>query len=122
MKTILATLATLAFGLVAFPETAEARPHCGTGQSYTYVSGHTSCGCPIYKRKVVVGYDCYNRPIYRYYSVPVTHRCRSHHRSRYSRSHYHRNRSHYYRSRYSHHRGRSSISFSTRYGNFRVCR
>lgn len=124
MKTILATLVTVAFGLIALPEKAEARPHCGVGHSYTYASGHASCGCTVYKRRVIVGYDCYHRPIYRYYSVPIVHRCRSHYSSPYYRGHrHHRHYDRYYRGRYHRgHYGHSSISFRTRYGNVRICR
>ncbi|BDS07475.1 hypothetical protein NT6N_25150 [Oceaniferula spumae] len=123
MKTLLATIATVFVGLVALPEKAEARPHHGhVGQSYTYVSGHSSCGCAVYKRRVVTGYDCYHRPIYRYYSVPVVHRCRSHHSSRYyrhdvPRGHY--DRSHYRRNSHSGHRG---VVISGRHGSVRICR
>jgi len=121
MKTILATIATVIVGFIALPSQAEARPHSGhIGQSITYVSGHTSCGCAIYKRKVVVGYDRYHRPIYRYYSVPIVHRCRSNHSSyRYntpSRSHY--GRSHYSRGNYS----RSGVTISGRHGSVRIRR
>ncbi|MFK7909237.1 MAG: hypothetical protein AB8F34_01405 [Akkermansiaceae bacterium] len=121
MKTILATLATIAISLIALPEKAEARS-CSSGNSYTYVSGHTSCGCPVYTRRVVSGYDCYNRPTYRYYRVPVTHRCRSHYSSRSYRSHNHSygHRNHYSRS--SRNYGRSSINYRTRYGSVRICR
>lgn len=127
MKTLLATIATAALGLIALPEKAEARPHRGTGHSYTYSIGTTSCGCPIYQRRVVTGYDCYHRPIYRYYSVPVTHRCSSHYRSHHHHGHHHarhhdHHRSHYYHRGHRGHRGHSSVTFRTRYGNVRVCR
>ncbi|BDS05336.1 hypothetical protein NT6N_03760 [Oceaniferula spumae] len=76
MKTILATLATIIVSFAALPEKAEAAPHPHhIGHSYTYCSGHAPCGCRVYKRRIIVGYDCYHRPIYRYYSVPVVHRC-----------------------------------------------
>ena len=102
MKTLLITLATVLLGLVALPNTAEARS-CSTGSSHTYHSGRSSCGCSIYTRRVITGYDCYNRPSYRYYSVPVTHSCRSHYSSTYHRGH----SNHYsHRSRHSNHRSR----------------
>ena len=123
MKTLLAILATTAFSLVALPTKAEARS-CNTGHSYTYAIGKTSCGCTIYQRRVIVGYDCHRRPIYRYYSVPVTHRCRSHYRSPYYRS-YNRNcgsRNYYYNNNYRSYYGNRSISYHTRYGSVRICR
>lgn len=113
MKTLLAIAAVALAGL-AFPQTAEAG-HSRCDSSYTYVSGRTSCGCPIYTKRIFSGYDCYHRPIYRYVSVPVVHRCNhrssyhhghghySHHRDYYrghSRSHYSQHRD-YYRGGYS---------------------
>ncbi|MCP5536958.1 MAG: hypothetical protein H7A51_12095 [Akkermansiaceae bacterium] len=122
MKTILATLVTIIVGLVALPGTAEARPHDNCSSSYTYLSGNTACGCPVYTKRVFVGYDCYHRPIYRYYSVPVVHRCRSHYRPTYHNHPGHGSR-YYNNSRYPSHRGHSShISLRTRYGNVSICR
>lgn len=129
MKTILASAAAVIFGLVALPEKAEARPHHHhhIGHSHTYCSGYASCGCRIYKRRVVVSYDCYHRPVYRYYSVPIVHSCRSHrhhhhhyrHRSHH-RHHYHRD--HYHR--HHHHRGhhRRGVTISGRHGSIHVHR
>ena len=131
MKTILTTLATVVVGLLAFPDTAEARPHGHHGSSHTYKSGHSSCGCAIYTKRIISSYDCYHRPVYRYYSVPVVHKCRSNHsyRNHYSsgyrynsykghhRSHYgHRDR------RYGHRTYGSHISFRTGFGNVQICR
>ncbi|MBK1855683.1 hypothetical protein JO972_11985 [Verrucomicrobiaceae bacterium 5K15] len=115
MKTILATLATIFVGLVALPEKVEARPgHGHTGSSYTYRSGHSSCGCATYTRRVIVSYDCHRRPVYRYYSVPVVHNCRSHysHRS-------HSTRHHYSHRGHSSHRG---ITIRGPHGSVRICR
>lgn len=122
MKTILATLVTIVIGWVALPDTAEARSHSHCSSSYTYRSGCASCGCAIYTKRVFVGYDCYHRPIYRYYRQPIVHRCRSHYRPSHHNHRYHGN--HYnHRSRYSNHRGHSShISLRTRYGNVSICR
>lgn len=125
MKTILATIATVFVSLIAFSEKAEARPH-HVGHSYTYKSGHSSCGCATYTKRVIVSYDCYHRPVYRYYSVPIVHRCRTSHysggryyshsspRVHYSRSHYSRGSSHYSRSR--------GVTISGRHGSIRICR
>ena len=79
MKTLLAIAAVALTGL-ALPQKAEAG-HSSCNSSYTYQSGRTSCGCPIYTKRIFNGYDCYRRPIYRYISVPVVHRCRSNHYS-----------------------------------------
>ncbi|MEJ6570454.1 MAG: hypothetical protein QNL01_14855 [Akkermansiaceae bacterium] len=123
MKTILATLVTVVIGLVALPDTAEARSHghSSSSSSYTYVSGRASCGCTTYTKRVFTGYDCHRHPIYRYYSVPVVHRCRSSHNPHYSS---HSSHSNYYSgSRYSSYRGHSShINLRTRYGSVRICR
>lgn len=123
MKTIFAILTTVAFGLVALPEKAEARPYY-IGYSNHYAIGKTSCGCKIYQRSVLVGYDCHDRPIYRYYSVPVKHHCRSHYRSHHQRSYNHNygHRTRYYDHRYRGHRGHSSVNFRTRHGSVRICR
>ncbi len=132
MKIVIATLAIIV-GLFALSHNAEARSpkHCGS--SYTYRSGHASCGCPIYTKRIVSGYDCYNRPIYRYCGVPIVHRCNNkhgHYRSSYSRyhnNHYslNRYRSHY-GSRYAHHRYGSRYGghygFRTSFGSVRICR
>lgn len=109
MKTLLAIAATALVGLVT-PQTAEAgHSSCNTG--YTYQSGRSSCGCPIYTKRVLYSYDCYRRPLYRYYSVPVVHRC-SH-----SRSHSY---THYTPSRhYSHSYSRSHRSHSSRSSYYR---
>ena len=124
MKTILTTLVTVVVSLTALPNSAEARPHCDTHQSaYTYRSGWTSCGCSVYTKRVFTGYDCYHRPIYRYYRVPVVHRCQSHHNPHYRnhRSHY-RGNDYYQRNKRKHYRRHSRhISFDTRYGSIRIC-
>ncbi|MFD2158747.1 hypothetical protein ACFSW8_07555 [Rubritalea tangerina] len=68
------------FALAAFfaPQALEARS-CSSHSSYTYVSGYTSCGCPIYTKRVVRYYDCHGHPVYGYYRQPVTHRCKRSH-------------------------------------------
>ena len=115
MRTLLIITATALAGLL-LPQTAEAGySSCNTG--YTYQSGRSSCGCPVYTRRVVAGYDCYNRPVYRYYSVPVVHRCR-HTRSHSYTSHYtpsrHYGYSRSYSSRSNYHRGSYSRSSRSR--------
>lgn len=124
MKTLLATLATVVLGFVALPHTAEARPNGHHNSSYTYHSGNSSCGCATYTRRVFNGYDCHQRPTYRYYSVPVVHRCSSSRHGNHYGSHYSgHNQRGYVRSRYSNRRShRSSFSLRSRYGNMRICR
>lgn len=102
MKKLLATLAAALVGFVATPNTAEAGVHISIGSGYTYVSGRASCGCPIYTKRVVRGYDGYRRPIYNYYRQPFRCGCRTtyrppvrHHSSR-----------HYVSPRYTNSRGR----------------
>jgi len=118
MKTLLTTLVAIALGLIALPEKAEARP-CHVAYGKTYISGYTSCGCSIYTRRVVTGYDCRHRPIYRYYRLPVSHCCRSYSRSLYkSRCNSYRGISYY--GSYRH--GRSTLRYGNRYGSVSICR
>jgi hypothetical protein len=72
MKTVVTLLAVVGSLFVFTPE-AEARPNFGIR---VYVSGHTSCGCPIHTRRVLVGYQSCGTPIYRYHRQPVRHQCR----------------------------------------------
>ena len=74
----LAALITLC---VLTPQNVEARGRCHKS-GYTYVSGHTSCGCPVYTKRVVKYYDCRGYPVYAYYRQPVSHRCRTHYAPR----------------------------------------
>jgi len=74
MKHFLITLAVVFTGLFIFPQSAKA------GYGYNRCIGYSSCGCPIYQRRTIISYDCYNRPVYRYISVPIVHRCRTHYR------------------------------------------
>ncbi|MGJ8655359.1 MAG: hypothetical protein ACSHX6_02825 [Akkermansiaceae bacterium] len=95
MKKLLTYLSILTAAVLFTPNTAEARPH--SHGTTTYVSGHSSCGCPIYTKKVFVNHDRYGRPVYRYYSVPSNCNCRvkayrpsshySSHRSYHTNSH-----------------------------------
>lgn len=76
MKSLLATALAILAGFMATPNTAEAGIHISVGSGHTYVSGHASCGCPIYTQRVIRSYDCYNRPIYSYYRQPFNCNCR----------------------------------------------
>lgn len=75
MKKLLATVAAVFVSLFALPNSAEAGVRVSIGTGYNYVSGHASCGCPIYTKRVVRGYDRYSRPIYNYYRQPFSCRC-----------------------------------------------
>ncbi|MGJ8725448.1 MAG: hypothetical protein ACSHYB_12895 [Roseibacillus sp.] len=81
MKKLLTTIAAVLVGFVATPNTAEAGVHISIGTGYTYVSGRASCGCPIYTKRVVRGYDGYRRPIYSYYRQPFNCGCRTAYRA-----------------------------------------
>lgn len=60
MKTTIATLAIAALTFFAAAPQAEARH-----KNRVYVSGHTSCGSPIYQERYFVGYDRCGNPIWR---------------------------------------------------------
>ena len=81
MKKLLATLAAVLVGFVATPNTAEANIHISIGSSYSYVSGRASCGCPIYTKRVVRGFNRYHKPIYNYYRQPFRCSCHSSYRT-----------------------------------------
>ncbi|MGB6223498.1 hypothetical protein [Haloferula sp.] len=72
MKKFLTLIIIAAAAFVATPN-AEARPyHAG----HTYVSGRSSCGCPVYSQRFIAYYDQCGRPIYSVRRLPITHRCR----------------------------------------------
>lgn len=71
MKKLLAIALLTITSLVALPQTATAGP----SHSITYKSGHTACGCSIYTKRIIVGWDSCRRPIYRYIALPVAHHC-----------------------------------------------
>jgi len=130
MKIIIATLAIIV-GLLALSPTSEARSpkHCGS--SYTYRSGHASCGCAIYTKRILSGYDHCHRPIYRYCGVPIVHHChskRSHYSSSYRSSYGHHNNHYNHRNRYNNYSSRygsrygSHYGFRTSIGSIRICR
>ena len=105
MKKLLTTLAAVLVGFVATPNTAEAGVRISIGSSNIYTSGHASCGCPIYTKRVVRGFDHYRRPIYSYYRQPFKCGCRSAYRAPVVRHGYN---SRYVSPRYSNSRQHSS--------------
>jgi hypothetical protein len=114
MKKILTYLSILTAVFLFTPNTAEARTHSHCSSSY--VSGHSSCGCPIYTKKVFTGNDCYGRPMYRYYRQAASCSC-----NRYN----YRSSSRYTSSRHYSHRGynsNNSCNNNSRYSNSRRSR
>jgi len=87
MKKLLMLLTVLAAGVIAAPS-VEARPYHNHG-TQTYVSGYTSCGCPIYKQRYIVRYDHCGNPIYAYRVLPVSHGHSCHRNSYRSNNYYH---------------------------------
>ena len=81
MQKLLTILTVILIGLVVTPNTAEASIHLKIGSSHSYVSGRASCGCPIYTKRVVRGFDRYRKPIYSYYRQPFRCCCRKSYRS-----------------------------------------
>lgn len=67
MKTWIITPAIAALTLICATPRAEARSHRGHApSSYIYISGYRSCGTPVYTERVLIGYDRYGDPIWRY--------------------------------------------------------
>ncbi|MGJ8672803.1 hypothetical protein [Rubritalea sp.] len=79
LKKITPVLAAAAAMFAFTPQQVEARDHGHNQHSQTYASGRTNCGCAIYTKRVVKGYDCHGRPVYAHYSQPVKHSCKSSH-------------------------------------------
>lgn len=69
IKKLLAIAAVAMAGLLSAPQ-AEAGH---SGLNTTYRSGQSSCGCPIYTKRFVRGYDCRRQPIFGYSRVPISH-------------------------------------------------
>lgn len=124
MKNLIITLTSIFIGCIALPEKAQAG-HDRYGSSYTYRSSYSSCGCAVYKRRVIASYDCYGRPQYRYYSVPIVHSCHSSHYNRpnhNSRNYYNRSSHSRYRQQHSRQRSHARISYRSPYGSVSFCR
>jgi hypothetical protein len=85
IKNLLAIAAVATAGLLAAP-LADAGP--SSRSSYTYRSGQSSCGCPVYTVRYVRGYDCYRRPIFAYRRAPLSHGHGCRHHQHVYRSHY----------------------------------
>lgn len=88
MKKLITTLAIFIFALVFSTPNADARSPRHHYKSHTYVSGHTSCGCKIYTKRIVRYYDNCGYPVYGYYRQPVKHYCQNRRSSRKSYSNY----------------------------------
>jgi hypothetical protein len=63
VKTIATTLAIAAFALLGTATQADARSRSGHS-SRVYISGHRSCGTPIYMERYFIGYDRCGNPIW----------------------------------------------------------
>lgn len=124
MKKILTYLSILTAAFLFTPNSAEARPH--SHGSTTYVSGYSSCGCPMYTKKVFVRHGQCGTPIYSYFRLAS--KCNCHKKSYRSNNHYnsHRgynsrnscsNNSRYYNSRHYSNRYTSNRYSSNRYYN-----
>lgn len=105
MKKLITLLAVVAGGFVLSPVNAEARGHRHESHrpaDRVYVSGHSSCGCPVYTKKVFRHYDRHGHAVYTYERQSVNHRC-----NRYDRHRGHAHNSHSSSNR------RSSVSLRT---------
>lgn len=85
MKTLLTTITAIAIALIATPTKAEAGI-LKIGATVKIVSGYSSCGCPIYTKRVVSGFDRFQRPIYKSYRLPSNCHCGVKHRKSLVRS------------------------------------
>ena len=86
MKRLLAAIVAVA-GFLAVSQSAQAGIRIHVGYTDYFISGHTTCGHPIYTKRVCRGFDRYRRPIYSYYRQPVRYGYnRSHHYQRSCRS------------------------------------
>ncbi|MDP7655017.1 MAG: hypothetical protein QF706_03040 [Roseibacillus sp.] len=84
MTKILLTIAAVALtGLISAPR-AEAGH---SSPSITYRSGCASCGCPVYTRRYVRGYDCHGHPVFAYSRVPQSHGHSCRHRAQHHNHH-----------------------------------
>lgn len=97
MKLFSLLFAAIVSASVLTPATADARPHCGTGER-TRVT-YERCGTPVYWVYTYVGRDCHGRPIYRWVVQSRGYR------GGYDRGHGHGGYDHGYS------RGRTGISF-----------
>jgi len=78
MKKVVTLFAVLAALFAYVPQSVEARSSTSRISVSTYVSGYSSCGCPIYTKRVLSHYNRYGRPVYNYYHQAVNHRCKNH--------------------------------------------
>jgi hypothetical protein len=63
MKAILTTFAIATLALLGSAPEVQARPYHHSG-SRVFVSGHRSCGTPIYSERYLIGYDHCGAPIW----------------------------------------------------------
>lgn len=63
MKAILTTLAIATLALLGSAPEAHARPYHHSGGG-VFISGHRSCGTPVYSERYFIGYDHCGAPIW----------------------------------------------------------
>lgn len=63
MKAILTTFAIATLALLGSAPEVQARPYHPSGGG-VYISGHRSCGTPIYSERYFIGYDRCGAPIW----------------------------------------------------------
>lgn len=63
MKTTLTAITALTLVFLAAAPQAEARGH-RSYRNTVYVSGHLSCGTPIYRERYVIRYDRWGNPVW----------------------------------------------------------
>lgn len=95
MKTILITCAIAAFTLLGAAPQAEARSY----ESHIYISGHQSCGTPIYTERYFIGHDHCGRPLWGTRVVRHNYRPVVRHAAPYPTHHYYHQTRHYRKNR-----------------------
>ncbi|MCH2063545.1 MAG: hypothetical protein MK194_07435 [Roseibacillus sp.] len=83
IKILLTVVAVALTGLISAPR-VEAGP---SSTCITYRSGCASCGCPVYTRRYVRGYDCHGHPVFGYTRVRLSHGHTCRHRIHYRHPH-----------------------------------
>ena len=103
-------------GLGGFSPRAEAGLEISIGFGQTYVSGHASCGCPIYTRRVCRGFDRYHRPVFDHHRQPFRCGCKhKNHPPGYAYGHDKHYKSKHYKSKHSKSKHSKSKHYKSRY-------
>jgi len=83
IKILLTVVAVALTGLISAPRVEAGHP----STCITYRSGCASCGCPVYTRRYVRGYDCHGHPVFGYTRVRLSHGHTCRHRIHYRHPH-----------------------------------